>query len=602
MQELGRPVNPTSTNRVMMAAWTLLLGGSVLAWAVLPHSSALGPLTTYSDLAQCLAPLLANAGLLLNASSPHWRKNTFWMLLALGCTMWMFGQFWWVYIELVKQVAVPNPFAGDVIYFLHVVPMIAAVTLQPDRRFEDRNLRYGLIDFSLLLLWWMYLYLFVVIPWQYVVPDEMVYGNSFNHLYLFESLVLTLGFGVLWWRAKGNWRVVYAHLFGAALTYTTGSFLINKAIDNHHYYSGSLYDLPLIASFAWYGTAGVIAFQRVPEREEPVQGGERREENPWPARLAMGAVVSLPLFAIWTLLWSDAPEAVRTFREEMTLGAMVPLNILIFWRQHLVNRERMRLFRASQESVENLKRLQTHVVQAEKLSSLGQLAAGAAHEINNPLTAILGYSDLLLGDAALAARPRSLADKIRAQALRTKSLVNSLLSFARQVPAEKILLDLNPILQSAVQLRSLDLRDKNVKIEMDAESVLPGVRGDPNQLLQVFFNIISNSVDAMEEIGGGVLTVRTARVGGNAVIEFSDNGPGIREPGRVFDPFYTTKPVGKGTGLGLSICYGIVQEHGGQINCYNRAEGGATFRVELPTLPVNFPQQSGNLLLTSKVS
>ena len=585
-----------------MAAWTLLLGGSVLAWAVLPHSSALGPLTTYSDLAQCLAPLLANAGLLLNASSPHWRKNTFWMLLALGCTMWMFGQFWWVYIELVKQVAVPNPFAGDVIYFLHVVPMIAAVTLQPDRRFEDRNLRYGLIDFSLLLLWWMYLYLFVVIPWQYVVPDEMVYGNSFNHLYLFESLVLTLGFGVLWWRAKGNWRVVYAHLFGAALTYTTGSFLINKAIDNHHYYSGSLYDLPLIASFAWYGTAGVIAFQRVPEREEPVQGGERREENPWPARLAMGAVVSLPLFAIWTLLWSDAPEAVRTFREEMTLGAMVPLNILIFWRQHLVNRERMRLFRASQESVENLKRLQTHVVQAEKLSSLGQLAAGAAHEINNPLTAILGYSDLLLGDAALAARPRSLADKIRAQALRTKSLVNSLLSFARQVPAEKILLDLNPILQSAVQLRSLDLRDKNVKIEMDAESVLPGVRGDPNQLLQVFFNIISNSVDAMEEIGGGVLTVRTARVGGNAVIEFSDNGPGIREPGRVFDPFYTTKPVGKGTGLGLSICYGIVQEHGGQINCYNRAEGGATFRVELPTLPVNFPQQSGNLLLTSKVS
>ena len=602
MQELGRPVNPTSTNRVMMAAWTLLLGGSVLAWAVLPHSSALGPLTTYSDLSQCLAPLLANAGLLLNASSPHWRKNTFWMLLALGCTMWMFGQFWWVYFELVKQVAVPNPFAGDVIYFLHVVPMIAAVTLQPDRRFEDRNLRYGLIDFSLLLLWWMYLYLFVVIPWQYVAPDEMVYGNSFNHLYLFESLVLTLGFGVLWWRAKGNWRVVYAHLFGAALTYTTGSFLINKAIDNHHYYSGSLYDLPLIASFAWYGTAGVIAFQRVPERDEPAQAGERREENPWPGRLAMGAVVSLPLFAIWSLLWSDAPEAVRTFREEMTLGAMVPLNILIFWRQHLVNRERMRLFRASQESLENLKRLQTHFVQAEKLSSLGQLAAGAAHEINNPLTAILGYSDLLLGDAALAARPRGLADKIRAQALRTKSLVNSLLSFARQVPAEKILLDLNPILQSAVQLRSLDLRDKNVKIEMDAESVLPGVRGDPNQLLQVFFNIISNSVDAMEEIGGGVLTVRTARVGGNAVIEFSDNGPGIREPGRVFDPFYTTKPVGKGTGLGLSICYGIVQEHGGQINCYNRAEGGATFRVELPTLPVNFPQQASNFLITSKVS
>ncbi len=268
----------------------------------------------------------------------------------------------------------------------------------------------------------------------------------------------------------------------------------------------------------------------------------------------------------------------------------------------LVNRERMGLFRDSQESLENLRRLQTHFVQAEKLSSLGQLAAGAAHEINNPLTAILGYSDLLLGDAALAARPRGLADKIRAQALRTKALVTSLLSFARQVPAEKILLDVNPILQSAVQLRSLDLRDKNVKIKLEAESVLPGVRGDPNQLLQVFFNIISNSVDAMEEIGGGTLVVRTARAGAKAVIEFSDSGPGIREPNRVFDPFYTTKPVGKGTGLGLSICYGIVQEHGGQISCYNRSEGGATFRVELPTLPVNFPQPVAAFLTTTKAS
>lgn len=578
------------------------MGGSALAWLVLPHNPGLGPLTTYGDLAECVAPLLANAGLLINASSPHWRKNTFWMLLALGCTMWMFGQFMWVYFELVKHEVVPNPFSGDVVYFLHVVPMIAALTLQPDRRSADRTLRYGLLDFSLLLLWWVYLYVFVVIPWQYVVKQDLLYGDSFNHLYLFESLVLTVGFAVLWMRASGTWRVVYAHLFGAALTYTAGSFAINKAIDQGTYYTGSLYDLALIGSFAWYGTAGVIAFQRGVDSESNSQSRLSQAENPWPARLAMVAVVSLPLFAVWCLLWSDAPEAVRRFREEVTLGAMIPLNFLIFWRQHLVNRERLRLFRASQESVENLKRLQTHFVQAEKLSSLGQLAAGAAHEINNPLTAILGYSDLLLGDAALAARPRGLADKIRAQALRTKSLVTSLLSFARQVPAEKILLDLNPILASAVQLRSLDLRDKNVKIEMDVESVLPGVRGDPNQLLQVFFNIISNSVDAMEENGGGVLVVRTAREGANAVIDFSDTGPGVREPGRVFDPFYTTKPVGKGTGLGLSICYGIVQEHGGQISCYNRSEGGATFRVELPTLPVNFPQPVATFLTTTKAS
>ena len=587
----------------MIAGWVVLMGGSVVAWLILPHlTDAVGALATYSNLAQCVAPLLANAGLLINASSPHWRKNSFWMLLALGCTMWMLGQFWWVYFELVQQVPVPNPFAGDVIFFLHIVPMIAALTLQPDRRFDDRSLRFGLLDFSLLLFWWVYLYLFVVIPWQYVAPHDLLYGDSFNRLYLFENLVLVGGLGVLWLGARGAWRLVYANLFGAAMTYASGSLAINIAIDHHRYYSGSLYDLPLIGSFAWFATAGVIAFRAGAGNELPRQVSRPQAENTWPARLAMVAVVSLPLFAVWCLLWSDAPQSVRTFREEVTLGAMIPLNFLIFWRQHLVNRERQRLLRASQESLENLKRLQTHLVQAEKLSSLGQLAAGAAHEINNPLTAILGYSDLLLGDAALAARPRGLADKIRAQALRTKSLVTSLLSFARQVPAEKSLLDLNPILQSAVQLRSLDLRDKNVNIELEVESMLPGVRGDPNQLLQVFFNIISNSVDAMEEIGGGTLVVRTAREGANAVVHFSDTGPGIREPGRVFDPFYTTKSVGKGTGLGLSICYGIIQEHGGEISCYNRPEGGATFRVELPTLPANFPQPATPFMITTKVS
>ena len=119
-------------------------------------------------------------------------------------------------------------------------------------------------------------------------------------------------------------------------------------------------------------------------------------------------------------------------------------------------------------------------------------------------------------------------------------------------------------------------------IEQNLESVLPGVRGGSNQLMQVFFNIINNALDAMAEQGGGVLTIKTQRDRANVVVLFSDSGPGIREPHRVFDPFYTTKPVGKGTGLGLSICYGIVQEHGGNIRCYNGQTGGAVFRVELP--------------------
>jgi two-component system NtrC family sensor kinase len=143
-----------------------------------------------------------------------------------------------------------------------------------------------------------------------------------------------------------------------------------------------------------------------------------------------------------------------------------------------------------------------------------------------------------------------------------------------------------------VQLRTLDLREQNIRIELQSESVLPGLRGDPNQLLQVFYNLISNAVDAMEETRGGTLTVRALREKKNIVLEFSDTGPGIKAPSLVFDPFYSTKPEGKGSGLGLSICYGIIQEHGGHISCYNRPEGGATFRVELPAVAPVLPKLS----------
>src|SRR5262249_5148859 len=180
--------------------------------------------------------------------------------------------------------------------------------------------------------------------------------------------------------------------------------------------------------------------------------------------------------------------------------------------------------------------------------------------------------------------------KIREQARRTKTLVGNLLSFARQVPPERALLDLNTVVSNAVQLRALDLRGGTSKVELQLESVLPGVRGDANQLMKVFFHIVNNPIDAMESAhGGGTLTVKTLRDRASVVVLFSDTGPGIKDPHRVFDPFYTTKPVGKGTGLGLSICFGIVQEHGGKILCYNRQEGGAVFRVELPAVLAALP-------------
>src|SRR5437868_10773827 len=280
----------------------------------------------------------------------------------------------------------------------------------------------------------------------------------------------------------------------------------------------------------------------------------------------MAAVISLPIFAIYTLRYANEAREIRDYRLMTTLIASVPLALIVFFRTHIADKDRVRLLAKSEQSLQNLQRLQAQMVQTEKLVSLGQLAAGAAHEINNPLTAILGYSDLLADDASLPEKARAISGKIRDQARRTKTLVGNLLSFARQVPAERTLLDLNTVVTNAVQLRALDLRNSNTKIDLRLESVLPGVRGDGNQLMQVFFNIVNNAVDAMESHnGGGTLTIKTVRDRANVAILFSDTGPGIKEPHRVFDPFYTTKPIGKGTGLGLSICFGIVQEHSGKI-------------------------------------
>jgi two-component system NtrC family sensor kinase len=317
----------------------------------------------------------------------------------------------------------------------------------------------------------------------------------------------------------------------------------------------------------------------------------------------MVAVLSLPLFALYALRLAHDPAAVRDFRITVTLVAAIPLSLFVFLRTHFADVDRARLLAQSQYSVDNLQRLQAQLVQSEKLVSLGQLAAGAAHEINNPLTAILGYSDLLAEDEHLPERTRATAVKIREQARRTSSLVQNLLSFARQVPAERTLLDINTVVSNAVQLRALDLHNGGSTIDLQLESVLPAVRGDNNQLMQVFFNIISNALDAMGEIGGGKLTIRTQRDRGNVLVLFTDTGPGIREPHRVFDPFYTTKPVGKGTGLGLSICYGIVEEHGGKILCYNPQSGGAIFRVELPVVLATLPSRAatpGTAPVTSK--
>jgi signal transduction histidine kinase len=570
---------------LILGAWIFFVGGYAAASLLFPHGSAL---TTFSDLTEALVALFANTCLLWNAASPYRRRNAFWMLLAFGCTLWLAGQLFWTYQELVLHRSVHSPFPGDLLFFVHTVPFMAALALMPHARKMRETLRFGFLDLLLLGIVWLYLYVFAAMPWKTIWPDAELFRARDLETYMVENAVVLIGFAVLFLRARGPWRIIYGNLFGATSLYAAGYLIAHRAVSEGQTYAGSLYALPFIGTFVWLATTGILA--RTLTLEPESLGAGFRRDTQWPSRLAMIGVLSAPPLAFWAVFGSDAPEPVRMFRLVVTLVTVFIAASIVFLRQQLVYRERTQLVHDLWESLENVKRLQTHFVQSEKLASLGQLAAGAAHEINNPLTAIMGFADVLTGENPPNTRPHTIGEKIRDQARRTKELVNNLLSFARQVPVEKQLLDLNTVLTGAVQLRNLDLREKNIRIELESRSVLPAVRGDPNQLLQVFYHLISNAVDAMETAGGGVLLIRTLREKGNLVIEFSDTGPGLKEPDKVFDPFYTTKPVGKGTGLGLSICYGVMQEHGGRITGFNRAEGGCTFRLELPAVLAVFPK------------
>jgi two-component system NtrC family sensor kinase len=261
---------------------------------------------------------------------------------------------------------------------------------------------------------------------------------------------------------------------------------------------------------------------------------------------------------------------------------MVLMGAMVFLKQHFLDIELIRLLRSSRQSFEELQHLQTQLVQSEKLASLGQLVGGAAHELNNPLTAMLGYSELL-SNTQLSPEQRALSEKISTQTKRVRTLVGSLLSFAKQGPSAKSSLDLNSILKTAVNLYQPQMVAAQVKCVSEMAEPLPPVKGDLNQLLQVFSHIINNAVNAIAG-KGGTLTVSTRSERNVVVVEFSDTGPGMLEPDRVFDPFYTTRPVGQGTGLGLSACYGIIEEHAGKITCHNKDGGGAVFSIELPAL------------------
>jgi signal transduction histidine kinase len=560
--------------------WFALAGLVTLAFAL--ASALLGrglAATAVFDTGYCSITLIAAAAMLSNSLRENGVTRNFWMLMAIGCLMWACDSGAWNYYELIRHLQVPTAWFMDAFLFLHLVPMIAAVSLRPHRAEHKATFRSGTLDFLLLLIWWVFLYAFLVFPWEYISFDPPLYEKNFASLYLLETgmFVLVLGIGAR--AATGGWRKVYLNLMLGSLSYAIGSQFLSVAIDNGRYYSGSLYDVPLVGAVSWMAATALTAPRWHCEAAVPKES-DRWGTVAW--RLATIAVLSLPVLGLWTFCWDQSPPAIRTFRLFTIFGAMLVLGAFLFVRQFLQDRTLIRLLGASRGSFENEQRLQTHLVQREKLASLGKLIAGAAHEIDLPLTAIMDYSEKLWSSSRLTREQDTLVRKIVNHAQRTRDLISNLLSFAQQTSAEKKMVDLTVLLQRSVQMRELQLHEQNIHIELSMDEKLPHIWGDGHQLFQVFVQIVENALDALEDAGGGVLQVAAQNRDNGVVIHFSDSGPGIREPHRVFDPFYTTKPIGKGTGLGLSAVYGVVQDHQGQITCHNKPEGGAVFVLRLP--------------------
>jgi PAS domain S-box-containing protein len=239
----------------------------------------------------------------------------------------------------------------------------------------------------------------------------------------------------------------------------------------------------------------------------------------------------------------------------------------------------------SGRDITELKRLEEQLIQAEKLAAMGQMLAGVAHELNNPLTAILGASELVRDRAGLDENTKRQLEMTHRQARRAARIVQNLLEFSRPASPQKKALDLNAVIDRTLQLHEHSLRRNAIEVDFTPSPGLPPTVGDANQLIQIFLNLVGNAEHAIREIrSSGHIHIRMGKIGSRIFATVRDDGPGIKPEvlPRIFDPFFTTKRPGGGTGLGLSICMSIVREHGGDMEVESMPEGGAAFTVYLP--------------------
>jgi signal transduction histidine kinase len=567
-----------ASTKLWVAVLIALVLAQTAASVLMPRGYAL---TATNDLIQGALLLVATVAFVLNTERsrcPTLHIRLFWILMSSGILLWLiYDGMSWIYFEVIKRQEVPDPYLGDIVLFLHLVPMIAALAVLPHLREGERDERVRMLDFTLLLIWWVFVYVYTVIPWQTVQVDEAVYDTNLKNAFMTENVAFVVALAVLAYTAHGGWRHVYGQLFGASALYASSSYVANWAIGRNIYYSGSIYDIPLVVSMAGMAAAPLLARRLDLSDSKP----SRPVLGVWVTRLSMLALFSL----IWAALYAEMnpalPRPVKAFRINVSLMTMVVMGVVIFWRQRLLRAELSMFLERSRRAVNDLQALQEKLIQSEKLASLGQLVGGAAHELNNPLTAMLGYSDLLSA-STLTPQEQFQATQIGEQVRRTTSLVASLLTFARQAPANLAAVDINSVLQTAVRLLVPQMEAEGSAVHLELAPALPPVLADSNQILHVCLHLAGQIGAQLSRKSHPTLFVRTLSQGNLVLVDFSSSDPfGNSSPQPVvFQSVLDSGDGAKPITLSLSACCRIVEEHGGRL-LQPSTPGHPAFRMEL---------------------
>ncbi len=556
-----------------------------------------------SDSLQVVLLAAATILSLRNAVKSHSNVRVFWLLVFLGSAMWFLSLLLWSTYEIWFRREVPDIPIADILLFVKLVPLTAALALEPHKSTGTRFRAFGLLDVSVLLLYSLYLYAFFVFAYRLLPGAVDLYNFHFNIADAIGNQIFALVAGIALLRSSASWRSFYRLYFLAAAGYCFASDISNVMIDQGRYYSGSIYDVALtlslaaLVAFTWHGRW--FLQPAAPAHDSPAFVDEPSSSfglvSP---HLAMLVTLSTPAIGLWLLTRGSTAPQIFPFRLAITLLTILLLTFLLAVKQHLLTTSLIGLLRHLSETYLSINRYKDQLTQNEKLAALGQSVAQVANQIKKAMAIIRERSQVLTARPDSESRIQSMAGKIGQYAHRTDDLVENMLRFAQETPLQLAPLKIKPLIESTLQLgRTAKLTNIHVLVTQHGD--IPQVLGDSSQLLHVFLQIISNAIDALEEAAGGTLEISITSTGSYVRVEFSDSGSGIKEPEHVFEPFYTTKPVGKGTGLGLSTCYGIIQKHQGEISCHNRPGGGAVFTV---LLPVATPAQAAPLDLSSVVT